>query len=335
MTANSIEAVSGCKPGRVGELVDSSVEPLVLKGLVSDWPIVEAGRKSPHAAADYMRKFYSGDELTAFFGAPEAQGRVGYNEALTDFNFERVKLTLDEFLARLFEQDQADHSPACYVGSTVLDHWFPGFRDQNDLAIDDREPLVSLWLGNQVNVSAHFDVPDNIACVVVGRRRFTLFPPDQLANLYVGPWDVTPAGQAISLVDFQNPDFDKYPKFRDALESAYVVTLEPGDALFIPSMWWHHVEGLDGLNALVNYWWRPTPRYMGSPLSAMKHALLGLRDLPQEQREAWRNIFDYYVFNPEDSATAHIPEHARGMLSPMHETVARKLRADLLNRLNR
>ncbi len=336
MTSNNIvREIVDCQPETVGETVLSVTEPLVLKGLVSDWPVVHAARKSAEAAANYIRGYYSGDRLTAFIGPPEIRGRVGYNEDFTGFNFERVTVTLDEVLKPIIEHLGDSEPPTYYIGSTLVNRWFPGFRDENDLALDDQEPLVSLWLGNQIRVSAHFDAADNIACCVAGRRRFTLFPPGQLDNLYIGPLDMTPAGQAISLVDFDEPDFEKYPKFREALKSAYVVTLEPGDALYLPSMWWHHVEGLDGLNMLVNYWWRTSPRFMGAPLSVLKHALLGLRDLPPEQRSAWQHIFDFYVFNPEDDAVAHIPEHSRGILSPLSDAAARKLRADLLNQLNR
>jgi len=332
---NKVREIVGCNPDSVGETVLSVTEPLVLKGLVSDWPVVRAGRQSPQAAADYIRQFYSGDRVTAFFAPPDAKGRVSYNEDLTGFNYEQAIVTLDEVLNPILEHLGDSEPPAYYVGSTLLDRWFPGFRADNDLALDHHQLLASLWLGNQIRVSAHFDAADNIACCVAGRRRFTLFPPDQLDNLYIGPWDVTPAGQAISLVDFAEPDFDKFPKFREALESAYVVTLEPGDALYLPSMWWHHVEGLEGLNVLVNYWWRTTPRYMGAPLGVLKHALLSLRDLPTEQRRAWQHIFDYYVFDQKKESVAHIPEHSRGILSPMNDAVARKLRADLLNQLNR
>lgn len=335
-STDTIRELSDCRPETVAQSVLSATEPLVLRGLVSDWPVVQAGKQSPKAVGDYIRPFYSGDPLTAFYGAPEIRGKVGYNEDLSGFNFERTSVMLDEVLRSLFEHIGDARPPAYYVGSTLLDRWFPGFRAANDLALNDLSPLVSLWFGNQIRVSAHFDAADNVACCVAGRRRFTLFPPDQLDNLYIGPWDVTPAGQAISLVDFQAPDFEKYPKFRDALRNARVVTLEPGDALFLPSMWWHHVEGLDAFNVLVNYWWRTTPRFMGAPLAVLKHALLGLRDLPPEQRSAWQHIFDYYVFNPREEAVAHIPEQSRGILqSPMNDVVARKLRAELLNLLNR
>ena len=336
MTAdNTIREFTGFRPGTVNDEVLSSIEPLVLRGLVAEWPVVKVAVKSSRSLVEYIHRFYSGEPLTASFGSPEIDGLVGYNDDLTGFNFDRGKVTFEDFFERLFKHIDDDQPPASYVGSTVLDNWFPGFRDANDLVLHGIDPLVSLWIGNQIKVSAHFDFPDNIACCIAGRRRFTLFPPEQLENLYVGPWDMTPAGQAISLVDLRNPDFTRFPKFREAQKAALAVTLEPGDALFLPSMWWHHVEGLDGLNMLVNYWWRSTPAHMGTPLNVLKHALLGLRGLPPEQRRAWKNIFEYYVFDPKGAATAHIPEQSRGMLGPIDDVTARRLRADLLNQLNR
>ncbi|MFX6149073.1 cupin-like domain-containing protein, partial [Acinetobacter baumannii] len=91
---------------------------------------------------------------------------------------------------------------------------------------------------------------------------FTLFPPDQFGNLYLGPLDNTPAGRAVSMVDFAEPDFAAHPRFREALAHAQVAELEPGDAIFIPSMWYHHVEGRSAFNVLINYWWRETPGWL-------------------------------------------------------------------------
>ncbi len=197
------------------------------------------------------------------------------------------------------------------------------------------DALVSFWLGNKTRVSAHFDFPDNVACVVAGKRRFTLFPPEQVDNLYIGPLDRTPSGQAISLVDFANPDFERFPKFADALDAAVSYEMDPGDAIFVPSMWWHHVEGLSDFNLLVNYWWCNSPPSMGSPTTALLHAILSVRDLSDRQREAWRKLFDHYVFDADESVYSHIPEAGRGCLSPLDENSARQLRADLLNRMNR
>ncbi|MFX7984900.1 cupin-like domain-containing protein, partial [Acinetobacter baumannii] len=88
--------------------------------------------------------------------------------------------------------------------------------------------------------------------VAAGRRRFTVFPPEQLPNLYLGPLDPTPAGQPVSLVDFHQPDFERFPRFRDALAAGEAAELAPGDAVYIPSMWFHHVEGLAPVNLLIN-----------------------------------------------------------------------------------
>lgn len=168
--------------------------------------------------------------------------------------------------------------------------------------------------------------------MVAGRRRFTLFPPDQLANLYIGPLDLTPAGQPVSLVDIAAPDLQRFPRYAQALDHALVAELAPGDALFIPSMWWHHVEALESFNVLVNFWWRQSPAYMDSPMNALMLALLTIRDLPAEQRATWQEVFRHYVFESDESTAAHLPDAARGVLAPMDDASARSLRARLLQR---
>ena len=254
---------------------------------------------------------------------------------MSGFNFDQGMVKLNQVLAEILRYEHVDEAPSYYVGSTAIDTCLPGFRAENDIDLGDNRPLASIWLGNRSRIAAHWDLPDNLACCAVGHRRFTLFPPEELENLYVGPLDVTPAGREISLVDFHNPDFERFPKFREAIKIAQVAEMEPGDALFIPSMWWHHIEGLDSFNVLINYWWRRSPNYMGTPVNALNHALLTISDLPAEQRKVWHDIFQHYVFETDDSSFEHIPEHVRGALGTIDEQVARKLRADLLNKLNR
>jgi hypothetical protein len=252
---------------------------------------------------------------------------------MTAFNFEYRRMALGAALRQVRSHVDLPSPPSLYVGSTNVDHWLPGFRDQNDLPIRHLGPLASIWIGNQSRVSAHYDFPSNIACVVAGNRRVILFPPEQLKNLYVGPLDFTPAGQPISLVDFQAPDYERFPKFREAVKTARMSLLEPGDAIIVPSMWWHHMEALGAFNVLVNYWWRNSPSYMGPPLSVLQHAMLGLRDLPAAQRKQWQELFDFYVFNPEPGNFEHIPEAARGVLNPIDEPNARQIRKMLRDKL--
>ncbi len=331
----SVKEITGLSPGAVLAEALCSTEPLLLKGMLAKWPIVKAAKTSAQAADLYIRRFYQGATVGAFIGAADSGGRVFYNQDMTGFNFERVMIKLDTVLDRIQQYTCEDQPPAFYVGSTTVETCLPGFRAENDIDFGDIDPLASIWLGNRTRVAAHYDVPDNIACCAVGRRRFILFPPSQVANLYPGPLDFTPAGQAISMVDFSQPDYEKHPGFRTALQSAQVAEMEPGDAIFIPSMWWHHVEALSSFNVLINYWWRQSPAWMDTPLNVLNHALLSLRDLPNAQRQAWHELFKYYIFDFDEDAVAHLPEQRRGVLSPMDEIGARKLRAQLLGKLNR
>ena len=331
----TIREVQGLLPDTIPTAILASTEPLLLKGLVADWPIVQAGRESAAAAAEYLLRFYDDAPVGVGTGAPEMAGRFFYNEDMSGLNFDSHGAKLDQVLAEILKHEHADEAPSIYVGSTAIDDCLAGFRAENDLDFGEFAPLASFWLGSRSRIAAHWDLPDNVACCAVGRRRFTLFPPEELKNLYVGPLHFTPSGREISLVDFQDPDFVRFPKFREALNRAQVAELEPGDAVFVPSMWWHHVEGLDDFNLLVNYWWRRSPSYMGTPANALNHAILSIRELPREQREAWQGIFEHYVFAAEPENFEHIPEHARGPLGPIDENTARMLRADLLNKLNR
>lgn len=328
--SKTLAQIDGCLAGALPDDVLSSTEPLLLKGLVEDWPVVRAGQQSARSAADYIRSFDRDLPLTAYEGPPNIHGRIFYNDDLTGFNFSRTRQTLNQVLDKLFQVIDELQPPSYYVGSTMIDHWLPGFRDHNDIGLGSREHLTSIWLGNKSRIAAHYDFPNNIACSVVGRRRFTLFPPDQAENLYVGPLELTPSGQPISLVDTCNPDLNKFPKYERAMAASYSVELAPGDAIFIPSMWWHHVESLEAFNVLVNYWWRTTPVYQGSPMNALHHAIMSMRDLPVEQRRVWKDIFEHYVFNEDAHAFDYIPEHARGVLAGVDEAAAKALKDQLV-----
>ena len=333
-----IQEAAGLDPCALPDAVLQSPTPIVLRGLLRDWPVVKAARTSAGAVVDYLQRFerQGAPPVIATVGPPEINGRFFYDADLSGFNFRQEKVPLGVALKTLLKYAQDPAPPAIYVGSTTIDTWLPGFRSENDVPLQGRNPLASIWIGNRTRVAAHQDVPDNLACVVAGRRRVTLFPPQQLQNLYIGPLDFTPAGQAISLVDFAAPDLARFPRFVEALKHAQTAELDPGDAVLIPSMWWHHMEALADFNVLVNYWWRQTPDWMNTPMDALMLAIMSVRDLPPEQREVWRDVFRHYVFDYDaPSSSAHIPENARRNLAPLDETRAREMRARLLKRLNR
>lgn len=303
--------------------------PVVIEKLLQN-QMVDAGRTGD--LANYLKPFNAARETVFFRLQPQARGRIFYSDDFSGFNFSREQ---GDFLSMLQALErQAPEVDGCYVGSSSIDYFLPGLKSTLGLAVPSSEPLISLWLGGKTRVAAHFDLPDNLACVVAGRRRFTLFPPDQVANLYPGPLDITPAGQPISLVDFYQPDFDKYPRFREALAQAQVAELNAGDALYLPGMWWHQVEGLDGFNVLLNYWWRSTPVWTGLPQDAISHALLTMGSLPAAERAAWAEVFNYYVVNRETTA-ARLPAPAQGILADLNPARAKQLAAHLMQKLQR
>ena len=339
--ARKTRVITGVSPGSIpfDELLEAG-QPAILQGLAADWPLVARGRESADSAVAYLKRFCSSKPTNVYVGDAAIRGRFFYNEQFNGFNFTSHRMPVAECLDRVMAHSGEPEAPSLYAGSTDVDIFLPGLRAENDLRLahpmfHDARPIVSIWIGNRTIASAHYDQSHNLACCMVGRRRFSLFPPEQIHNLYPGPLDPTPGGQAVSIVDFDAPDLVRFPRFRDALAAGQIAELEPGDVLFYPALWWHHVEALSSFNAMINYWWYPAPPYLDSPYNTLLHALLSLRDRPESEKRAWREIFDYYVFGPGENAGQHLPEQARGNLGPMDETKARRLRAFLLSRLNR
>ena len=328
------EEIAVSSPAELDEKLRGATRPFVVRGLVRDWPLVEAGRRSGRDARDYLLRFRRNAPFVVSIGQPGSGGRLFYDEAMR-MNFRTAKAKLPEIFAQIDAVENDADPPPIYLASVDVHDFFDGLHNANQIDLGDRDCLASIWIGTKTRIAAHNDFPDNLACVAVGRRRFTLFPPEQFRNLYLGPIDNTPAGRAVSMVDLEAPDFTKYPRFEEALHHALVAELEPGDAIHIPSMWYHHVEGLSPFNVLVNYWWRETPRWLGQPQDALNHAIMSIRDLPENEKEHWRELFDYYVFGNPDEATAHIPEDARSVLAPLTTETASRIRNFILRQLSR
>lgn len=313
--------------------------PAILRGLVGDWPAVKQGLGSPAALVRYLNRFDSGKSVDALLTAPEIDGQIFYSDdTLTGFNFLRNRLPLAAVAEQVLRYAEFPKSPAVAAQSALIRDCLPGFSAENSLQIVDDNVLPRIWLGNRITTPAHVDEWNNVACVVAGRRRFTLFPPEQIANLYIGPIDFAPTGAPMSLVSLRHPDFERYPRFREALTAAQSAELAPGDAIFIPPLWWHHVESLEPFNVLVNYWWHDSQgdgTLADSAFEALLHGILGIRALPPATRRAWAAFFEQYVFGDDAEATAHIPEQRRGILGTLSAEQLAGLRAHLVKRLAR
>jgi hypothetical protein len=316
----------------------SDKRPAIFRGLVGDWPAVKRGLVSPAALVLYLNRFDSGKSVDALLAAPEIDGQLFYNDDLTGFNFLRNRLPLAAVAEQVLRYAQFPKSPAVAAQSALIHDCLPGFSDANGLNIVDANVLPRIWLGNRITTPTHVDEWNNIGCVVAGRRRFTLFPPEQIANLYIGPLDFAPTGAPMSLVPLRNPDLERHPKFRHAMAAAQTAELGPGDAIFIPPLWWHHVESLESFNVLVNYWWHDLcgdGALADSAFDALLHGILSIRGLPPATRRAWGAFFEHYVFGGEPERLEHIPLQRRGILGTLSAERLAGLRAHLAKKLAR
>jgi hypothetical protein len=284
------------------EEIAARYEPAVLRGVVAHWPAVRQAIASPAGFCSYLAAMDTGAPVDVLRMPPSVRGRIFYNEALDGFNFTRDKGSITSVLERVAKYAKATSPGSVVAQSAPIEECLPRFAAENVLPLVHPSVKPRIWLGTAVVTPAHFDESSNVACVVAGRRRFTLFPPGQVANLYIGPLDFAPTGTPISLVSFREPDFARFPRFREALAAAHVAELDPGDAIYIPPLWWHHVESLGPLNALVNYWWKGRPEAPAdapSAFGALHQSLEAFRHAPPEQREAWDALFGHFVFRRE------------------------------------
>lgn len=309
-------------------------QPAIFRGLGRDWPAVGAACKSSDAAIQYLKRFSHSEAVNAIVGDPRINGRFFYTPDMKALNFQRGRSPLGPFLDRLLHDQDLAQPYAMAVQSIAADELLPGFTTENSCNLVDDSVVPRLWLGNAIRVAAHYDQMENIGMVVAGSRRFTLFPPDQIANLYMGPLELTPAGTPISLVDLAAPDFDRFPRFAAALAAAQVATLSPGDAIYIPFHWWHAVDSLTPVNVFMNYWWNPAPKGMGNPYDTLLHALFAIRTLPDDQRAVWQTMFEHLVFRTGGDPVAHLPDDVKGVLGPVDAEHAALMRATLMHSLS-
>jgi hypothetical protein len=312
-------------------------EPAVFRGLVADWPAVRATKDGPEALAAMLRFAATDQPFQAWVAPPEIDGRFNYNADFSSFNFERRLATVDQLLELLLRQRRQEKPSSIYAGGIPIRTYLPPLIANIPVTMLDmtRETLISLWIGNRTHTATHWDQSQNLACVVAGRRRFTLFPPDQLKNLYAGPLEFTLAGQPTSLVDIDTPDLETYPLFAEALKAGLRAELNPGDALYIPAMWWHDVLSLEDFGCLINFWWRDAEPPLLTPLNALYHAVITIRDLPPNELKAWRNMFDHYIFGDNGDPVEHLPPNARGLLGKRTPELVARVKKMLMEALSR
>ncbi|HTX06150.1 MAG TPA: cupin-like domain-containing protein [Steroidobacteraceae bacterium] len=324
-----LEVVEGC-------------QPVIIRGLVAEWPVVEAASGAPARLKDYLAAFDSGGRVEAYLGPPAIAGKYYYSSDLKGFNFERRMMSLLDALTIMVESLDRTEAPSVYVGSVPTSASLPGFAAANSMPLLEQGLSPRIWLGTRSNVSCHHDTFDNLACVIAGRRRFTLFAPELIGKLYVGPIDNTMAGAPVSLAASSDaPEHERkhgpaegpFPLFEEIRAQALRVELEAGDALYLPKLWWHKVESLAPLNGLVNYWWDAFSAGPDAPYTSMLLAMIAIAERPPAERQAWKAFFDHYVFRTAGHPLAHLPPEQHGLLGPLKPENYARIRARIMHML--
>ncbi len=327
---NTISAVDKNALGRIAARAADVLDPVVVRGLAADLPVVEAARKGDQELLRYLAGHAREVEVTALHAPAEAQGKFGYNDDLTGFNFSRLTTGFHSFVRNLLADDE--HDGAVAIQGIRAREAAPQFAAENAIACAPAGGEYRLWLGTRAEVAIHCDPAPNIAYVAAGKRRFTLFAPEEIGNLYLGPFDPVPNGTQISLADPLAPDDVRFPRFRAALGRARVAELEPGDGIFIPTGWYHHVEALSPVNLLVNYWWQGANEGP-SPWDALMHGFMALRGLSAADKRVWSAMFAHYIFEDNGDPAAHIPPQSRGILSRPTPQMIAAMRKSILQSL--
>ncbi|MDM4766822.1 cupin-like domain-containing protein [Pelomonas sp. SE-A7] len=314
--------------------------PVVMRGLVSDWPLVAQGRAGLEACLQYLMAFDGGKPVDAVLARPDPARAFGYRPGLSGFSFVHDKRPYAALFEQLWRYSHFPDPPALAAQSALVAEVLPGLEQANACPLLDAAVRPRIWIGNRASVPAHFDDSHNIACVAAGRRRFTLLPPQCAPLLYMGPPDHAPTPAPMSVLpNLQTADAERFPLVRQALEQALVAELGPGDALYIPPLWFHQVEALaPDLNILMNYWWRDAPaaqRKDDLHLAAMRLAMLAFRHLPDGEREGWRALFEHYVFGARGESLAHIPADQRHMFGELDVKADAAIRKDLIAQLGK
>ena len=86
---------------------------------------------------------------------------------------------------------------------------------------------------------------------------------------------------------------------------------------------------------MINFWWRDAEPPLLTPLNALYHAVITMRNLPAGELERWRIMFDHYLFGDNGDPVAHLPENARGIFGRRTPELVARVKKLLIEALGR
>lgn len=200
----------------------NNATPVIMSDLTSDWPATKKWN------IEHL-KAVAGDQVVPVYSSEPAQGKQHQHAAERNIKLSAYLEMLEkgEKDLRMFFYNILENVP-----SLLDDFTYP------ELGMTFFKRLPVLFVGGKgAKVQMHYDIDlaNLVLCHFGGPKRVLLIPPEQTPFIYKVPFSFS----ALHKVDFANPDFEKYPALRHL--NAYVADLQHGDALYIPSGYWHYI----------------------------------------------------------------------------------------------
>lgn len=207
--------------------------PLILTGALKDWKAISK---------------WNLEYLTSVLGRTEVNVEVSatnYFPTLPSYSTIRPsrQVPFSEFAEAV--RREGERSENLYLKEKAFIEKFPNLVAdiplQPALSATAKFPTI-FWISSAgATTPLHYDVVHSLFAQVSGRKRFTLFAPEDWAALY--PYPMFSRSSYFSRVDIAQPDREGFPKFAQAKPFEFV--LEPGEVLYLPAFWWHQVQSLE------------------------------------------------------------------------------------------
>lgn len=216
----TVDKVSTISRKEFSDSYFTPLKPLIIEDLAKSWPALK--KWTP----DFFRDQHGSSQVKVYDESFVSAGDNYMSQAksIPLSKFIDAVMTTSQDL-RMFLYNIKSEIPAL-----VDDIVFP------DLVDGLSKNFIFMFFGCKDSVTQmHFDIDMShvFHTAIFGRKTITLFPFEQGKNLHRYPFTCR------SYVDVHQPDFKQYPGLKNA--QGYQVVLEPGETLFIPSGYWHHL----------------------------------------------------------------------------------------------
>ncbi len=213
--------------------------PVILTGVASQWP---AFKKWDIA---FLRRTV-GDNQVPIFPADSDNYPVLHGKP--------VHLSLGEYLDGTGAAARTD-TDNYYLAQLSIERYLPelngDFSYPGYLGKGDAYPVFWLSREGGSHTNLHFDTAEVLFAQILGSKEVWLFPPGDYRSHYPHPRIGHPR---ISAFNPFAPDTDQFPDF--PMHAGYHCRVEPGEMLYIPFHWWHHVRaGTQSIS--VSFFYRP------------------------------------------------------------------------------